>query len=134
RFMDHDQIIDICQRYQNGNHSNLIPSIGIKEQDKILLSKIMKSVVPTPKAVLIDIAHGHSLGVKNMIQHIQQTYPGLDIIAGNVATYQGAYDLWSWGADCVRVGIGGGSRCSTRTQTGHGLPTLQSIISANNAR
>lgn len=134
RFMDHNQIIHICQQYQDQQYPNLIPSIGIKDQDAILLDKLMTSVNPPPKAVLIDIAHGHSLGVKNMIKHIKEKYPQLEIIAGNVATYQGAYDLWTWGADCVRVGIGGGSRCSTRTQTGHGLPTLQSIISAHSAR
>ena len=50
------------------------------------------------------------------------------IMAGNVATLEGFNDLADWGADSIRIGIGGGSICSTRVQTGHGVPTLQSII------
>jgi len=49
-------------------------------------------------------------------------------MAGNVATLEGFNDLADWGADSIRVGIGGGSICSTRIQTGHGIPTLQSVI------
>ncbi len=49
-------------------------------------------------------------------------------MAGNVATLEGFNDLADWGADSIRVGIGGGSICSTRIQTGHGVPTLQSVM------
>ena len=49
-------------------------------------------------------------------------------MAGNVATLEGFNRLADWGADSIRVGIGGGSICSTRIQTGHGVPTLQSVI------
>jgi IMP dehydrogenase len=52
----------------------------------------------------------------------------LHIMAGNVATLEGFNDLADWGANSIRVGIGGGSICSTRLQTGHGVPTLQSVI------
>ena len=52
----------------------------------------------------------------------------IHLMAGNVATLEGFNDLADWGADSIRVGIGGGSICSTRVQTGHGVPTLQSII------
>ena len=50
------------------------------------------------------------------------------IMAGNVATLEAFNDLSDWGADSIRVGIGGGSICSTRIHTGHGMPTLQSIV------
>jgi len=55
------------------------------------------------------------------------------IIAGNVATAEAFRDLSEWGADAVRVGIGGGSICSTRIQTGHGVPTLQSVLDCRDA-
>ena len=56
------------------------------------------------------------------------------IIAGNIATAEGYTDLSAWGADAVRVGIGGGSICSTRIQTGHGVPTLQSVINCGSVK
>tara|TARA_Y100000034_G_C6841703_1_gene380905 strand:- start:620 stop:1273 length:654 start_codon:yes stop_codon:yes gene_type:complete len=65
----------------------------------------------------------HALGV------LKATFgTSVHIMAGNVATADGFIDLVSWGADSVRVGIGGGSICSTRIQTGHGVPTMQSIL------
>ena len=54
--------------------------------------------------------------------------PTIHIMAGNVATVEAFNDLADWGADSIRVGIGGGSICSTRVQTGHGIPTLQSVL------
>ena len=55
-------------------------------------------------------------------------------MAGNVATLEGFVDVATWGADSVRVGVGGGSICSTRIQTGHGIPTLESIIATRVAK
>jgi IMP dehydrogenase len=62
-----------------------------------------------------------------MIQFIKERY-AVDVIAGNVATSIGAYDLCRAGADGIRIGIGGGGQCRTREVTGHGCPTLQSVI------
>lgn len=77
----------------------------------------------------VDIAHGHHILMKNAIQNIRDYFGDtVHIMAGNVATLAGFDDLCRWGADSVRVGIGGGSICSTRIQTGHGVPTLQSVI------
>jgi IMP dehydrogenase len=77
----------------------------------------------------IDVAHGHHAKVRYALEALRNTL-GTDfhIMAGNVATLEGFNDLADWGADSIRVGIGGGSICSTRIQTGHGVPTLQSII------
>ena len=77
----------------------------------------------------IDVAHGHHAKVRYALEALRNTL-GTDfhIMAGNVATLEGFNDLADWGADSIRVGIGGGSICSTRIQTGHGIPTLQSII------
>jgi IMP dehydrogenase len=76
----------------------------------------------------IDVAHGHHLLVKNAIRALREKFGNnVHIMAGNVATAQGFADLAEWGADSIRVGIGGGSICSTRLNTGHGIPNLASI-------
>ncbi len=80
------------------------------------------------RVMCVDIAHGHHTLMKNTIQLLKANFGDeVAIIAGNVATPEGYQDLAEWGADAVRVGIGGGSICSTRIQTGHGMPTFQSV-------
>ena len=77
----------------------------------------------------LDIAHGHHSMMESAIKKTKDKYGNrMTIIAGNVATSEGYYDLSTWGADAVRIGIGGGSICSTRIQTGHGVPTFQSVL------
>ena len=77
----------------------------------------------------IDVAHGHHSMVERAIQSLKSVFgDSLHIMAGNVATGEGARDLANWGADSVRVGIGGGSICSTRLVSGHGVPTFQTVI------
>jgi len=82
--------------------------------------------------LVIDVAHGHHQNVKEMLEKLQvfkKNNPDrpFDVIAGNIATSQAAEDLINWGADGLRVGIGGGSLCTTRVQTGHGVPNITSI-------
>jgi len=77
----------------------------------------------------IDVAHGHHILMKEALTALRKELGDeLHIIAGNVATLEGINDLADWGADSVRCNIGGGSICSTRIQTGHGIPGLQTII------
>lgn len=82
--------------------------------------------------ILIDVAHGHHENVKDAIALLKQSLPKqIDIIAGNIASAKAAQDLQNWGADGLRVGVGGGSLCTTRVKTGFGVPNvscLQSII------
>lgn len=78
--------------------------------------------------ILIDVAHGHHKFVRDAIVSLKKHLPShVDIIAGNVATQQGAIDLEFWGADAVRVGIGGGSLCTSRIKTGFGIPNVTSL-------
>ena len=78
--------------------------------------------------LLIDVAHGHHKNVKAMIELCKENLPEhVDIIAGNIATSEAAQDLESWGADGLRVGIGGGSLCTTRIKTGFGIPNVTCI-------
>ena len=78
--------------------------------------------------LVVDIAHGHSDHVINMIHSLKEKFPQVPIIAGNVATAQGVQDLVEAGADAVKVGVGSGSICTTRIVTGFGVPQLSAII------
>lgn len=82
--------------------------------------------------ILIDVAHGHHQNVKDAIELLQKTLPNdVDIIAGNIASAKAAIDLQNWGANGLRVGVGGGSLCTTRIKTGFGVPNvscLQQIV------
>lgn len=79
--------------------------------------------------VCVDVAHGHHIMMKEALEQLRQTFGDkFHIMAGNVATLEGINDLADWGADSVRCNIGGGSICSTRIQTGHGMPGLQTIL------
>jgi len=77
--------------------------------------------------VVVDTAHGHSQGVINRVRSIKQRYPDVQIIAGNIATGEGATALVDAGADAVKVGIGPGSICTTRVVAGVGMPQLTAI-------
>jgi IMP dehydrogenase len=81
----------------------------------------------------VDVAHGHHSHVKRAIGILRGKFGGdIHIMAGNVATAEAFEDISDWGADSIRVGVGGGAACSTRTRTGHGLPVLDSIIQCAN--
>jgi IMP dehydrogenase len=84
--------------------------------------------------ILIDVAHGHHKFVKDAITNLKKHLPvHVDIIAGNVATQHAAVDLEYWGADAIRVGIGGGSLCTTRLKTGFGIPNITSLEDCSTA-
>lgn len=78
----------------------------------------------------IDTANGHGEAAIRAVKHLRAYYPGINIMVGNVATAEGYAKLSEAGADAVRVGIGGGATCITRIVSGHGMPTLQSIMDA----
>jgi IMP dehydrogenase len=79
--------------------------------------------------ICVDVAHGHHSLVRRALVSLRMALSDdVHIMAGNVATLEGINDLADWGADSVRCNIGGGSICSTRIQTGHGMPGLQTII------
>jgi IMP dehydrogenase len=78
--------------------------------------------------VVIDTAHGHSQGVLDMVGRIRREFPNIDLIAGNVATAAATEALIEAGVDAVKVGIGGGSICTTRVVAGIGVPMISSIM------
>jgi len=101
-------------------------AIGVREESIRRADLLVKAGVD---AIVIDVAHGHTEMVMNMIKRLRRTYGDeLEIVAGNVATPEGVEDLVSAGADAVKVGIGPGSVCTTRMVAGVGVPQLTAIM------
>jgi IMP dehydrogenase len=84
-------------------------------------------------ALAIDSAHGHSSRVLEAVAEVKKRFPDTDLLAGNIATYDGAMALIDAGADAVKVGIGPGSICTTRMVTGAGMPQITAIAEAARA-
>lgn len=100
-------------------------AIGVQEEDKTRAQMLTEAGA---NILVIDVAHGHHINVINMIKWCKENLPKhVDIIAGNIATEQGARDLIKAGADGLRVGIGGGSLCTTRIKTGFGVPNVTAL-------
>ena len=78
--------------------------------------------------IVIDTAHGHSVGVLNAVTKIKKSVGDLQVIAGNVATANGAKALIDAGVDCLKVGIGAGASCTTRIVAGVGMPQLSGVM------
>lgn len=102
-------------------------AIGVKGDFEERAGALVKAGVDV---LLIDIAHGHADHTIETLKKIKSKFPGLDVIAGNVATKQGALDLIKAGADAIKVGVGPGSMCTTRIITGCGVPQLTAIMDA----
>jgi IMP dehydrogenase len=80
--------------------------------------------------IVLDSAHGHSKNILRSVEAIRKNFPGCNLIAGNVATYEGARALIKAGADTIKVGIGPGSICTTRVVAGVGVPQVTAIMEA----
>ena len=93
-----------------------------------MMERIDALVKAQVDVIVLDTAHGHSKGVMDGVRKIKAKYPELQIIAGNVATAEATRDLIEAGADCVKVGIGPGSICTTRIVAGVGVPQLTAVM------
>ncbi len=91
------------------------------------MTRIAKLVDAHVDVIVIDTAHGHSKGVIDQVKRVRETYPELNIIAGNVATAEATVDLIEAGANIVKVGIGPGSICTTRVVAGIGVPQITAV-------
>ena len=111
--------------YTSGAH-NIGAAVGVTGDFKERASELVKSGA---NVICVDVAHGHHSLMKKCLAALRILLgEDIHIMAGNIATLKAFNDLSDWGANSIRVGIGGGSICSTRIQTGHGVPTLQSVI------
>lgn len=99
-------------------------SIGVKDVEERVRTLVNAGV----NILVIDIAHGHSKYAGKTLDYIKTNYPGIDVMAGNIATKDAAEYFLSKGADAVKVGIGPGSLCTTRLMTGAGIPQLTAIM------
>jgi len=93
-----------------------------------MLERVSALVKVGVDVVVLDTAHGHSRGVLEGVKKIKENYPELQVIAGNIATPEATRDLIEAGADCVKVGIGPGSICTTRVVAGVGVPQLTAVM------
>lgn len=99
-------------------------AVGISEDT---INRVKELVNAGADVVVVDTAHGHSQGVLDIVKKIKMNF-NVDLIAGNVATAEGTIDLIKAGADCIKVGIGAGSICTTRVIAGVGIPQMTAVI------
>ncbi|MGB9920316.1 MAG: IMP dehydrogenase [Moorellales bacterium] len=92
------------------------------------LERVSALVAAGVDAVVVDTAHGHSVHVLRTVEMIKSHFPDLPVVAGNVATAEGARDLIAAGADAIKVGVGPGSICTTRVIAGIGVPQITAIL------
>ena len=116
---------------KNANSQNLkciSISVGVKQFDIDVLQKIAEDNLRVDY-ITIDIAHGHSILMKNTINKIRKIFGNKTfIIAGNVATSDAVKELTEWGADAIKVGIGQGSPCTTKDKTGFTMPMFSCML------
>jgi len=120
RFMDIDENV---AEWKKCNHKTFV-SVGCTEAE-LERARALKDA--GAQYFCVDVAHAHAKYVGHTLKELRKILPEDCILAGNVATYAGADYLASCGADIIKVGIGGGSVCSTRIKTGFGVPTLTSV-------
>jgi IMP dehydrogenase len=100
-------------------------AVGVRPDD---MERAASCQAAGADVLVVDIAHGHSDHVIQMVRSLKQRFPNVPVIAGNVATAQGVRDLAEAGADAVKVGVGSGSICTTRIVTGFGVPQLTAVV------
>jgi len=125
-------LVKQCTRPKNPSDKiNFGAAIGITGDYYERASELIKVGVPI---ICLDIAHAHHILTKEALFRLKRDFPQTHFMVGNVATAEAFDDLSYWGADSIKVGIGGGSICSTRIKTGHGVPGLQAIYDCSRVR
>lgn len=129
RFMSLTEQLDIAEDIMDmGGMNRFAVSLGVKDEDLKAAAHFYEVGV---RVMCIDIAHGDSAQCVEMIQKLKKRFPDVSVIAGNVATGHGARRLWEAGADIVKVGVGPGSLCTTRIETGNGVPQLTALMNVS---
>lgn len=105
-------------------------AVGVGEHELERVDALVRAGVDV---VVVDTAHGHSVGVVEQVKRVKARYPELPVIAGNIATGEAALALFDAGADAVKVGIGPGSICTTRIVAGVGVPQFSALVDVADA-
>lgn len=124
RFMTIEQQVEQLELVKAAGAKILSASVGVTEDERSRAKALISAGV---QVLTIDIAHGHSVQMLEMLRWIKQQAPKVEVIAGNLATPEAAEELIEAGADALKVGIGPGSMCTTRIITGCGVPQLTAI-------
>ena len=130
---DANELIEFFGAGKASRRDNVAYSTGITEQDFEKFETVYQQTGAKLKYVCIDVANGYSERFSQFIKQVREAYPGIVIIAGNVVTGEMTEELILSGADIVKVGIGPGSVCTTRIQTGVGFPQLSAVIECADA-
>lgn len=117
RFDEDERLPFVKKMHDQGLFASI--SVGVKPKEHELIDELAAQNL-VPEYITIDIAHGHSDTVIEMVKHIKQAMPGVFVIAGNVGTPEGVRELENAGADATKVGIGPGKACITKLKTGFG--------------
>ena len=127
--------IDKVQKYPNAckdanGRLRVGAAIGIGKDSEARAEQLLEAGADV---LVLDSAHGHSVNVLNAIRAVKASFPNCQLIAGNVATYEGARAILEAGADSVKVGIGPGSICTTRIVAGVGVPQVTAVMDGSRA-
>lgn len=125
-------VADQAEKVEKVKSKNLLvgAAIGVSTGYTERLDALVKAGVDV---IVLDSAHGWTIKFKEALTFIKNAYPKLDVIVGNIATYEGAEDLCKAGADGLRVGMGPGAICTTRVISGMGLPQVTAILETSRA-
>jgi IMP dehydrogenase len=124
RFASIESQVQFVQQVKSSGAKNISASIGVNDDYKERAHALVKAGV---NILTVDIAHGHSVAMMDVMKWLKDSFSDTEIIAGNMATPEAAHDLIQAGADAIKVGIGPGSMCTTRIITGCGVPQLTAI-------
>ena len=128
-----EQLVEYFNSANPGRTANVAMSIGTSDTDFYKLINVQKAAGGNLKYVCMDIANGYSDHFAARVRTVRDQFPELVIIAGNVVTGEMTEELILAGADIIKVGIGPGSVCTTRIQTGVGYPQLSAVIECADA-
>lgn len=112
--------------HQRGLVSSI--SLGVNEDSYDAVNEIAGNGSHAPHFITIDIAHGHCIKMKKMLQHVKEKLPDSFVIAGNVCTPEAVTALEEWGAGSVKVGIASGYACTTKLKTGFSCPQFSAVL------
>lgn len=127
RFCSLEEQLKFCRSFPE----TCFVSCGVNDDE---INKLEELFNNGALGVCIDIAHGHSMVMTNLIRNIKRKYPNKEVIAGNICTKEAYLDLVIAGADAVKVGVGPGAACTTRIVTGFGVPQFSTIYNISQYR